>query len=119
MTNLSEQTVLTPAAKKTVKYIFRDTLKPRLKFTPSLIWTRGIKMHTHFLDLQNIFYSPPHLFELRKAFCTPSGEKKLKNNRISKLISGKCCHKNRTIEFYIFNFSFDYGIIILGCYIIA
>ena len=28
-------------------------------------------MHTHFLDLQNIFIYPPHLFEQGEAFCTP------------------------------------------------
>ena len=34
-------------------------------------------MHTHFLDLQNVFICP-HLFELRKAFCTPCTTKKVK-----------------------------------------
>lgn len=48
-----------------------------LIFTSLLIWTSGIKMHTHFLDLQNIFIYP-HLFELIKAFCTPCKAKKSK-----------------------------------------
>ena len=89
MFNLSKQTVFTPAVKKTVKYIFRDTLKPRLKFTPSLIWTKGIKMHTHFLDLQNILYLTLHLFKLIKAFCTPCKAKKIKNLSIRLELRGK------------------------------
>ena len=78
MTNLSEQTVFTPAAKNGENISSGNTLKPRLKFIPSLIWTRGIKMHTYFLDLQNIFLFAPHLFELRKLFCTPCRVKKIK-----------------------------------------
>ena len=76
MTNLSKQTIFTPAVKKLYKHLIRDTLKPRLKFIPSPIWTREIKMYTHFLDFQNIFIYHTHLFEPVEAFCTPSREKK-------------------------------------------
>lgn len=40
-----------------------------LTFTSLLIWTKGDEMHTHFLDLQNVFIYP-HLFEPGEPFCT-------------------------------------------------
>ena len=61
---------------KTVKHLARDTLKPRLKFTPSLIWTSGIKMHTLFLICKTFFHLPPRLFELGEPFFFPSSEEK-------------------------------------------